>query len=104
MASRMTTPTEPRKEANPGTETPRMYLVIFQLFSVGIWCWWLAVKEMVASLFTAILHSEVNLTEVAVTQEHIFVCVMLLQLLKIIFLLSQLGILHAGTSFKSDKL
>ena len=67
----MTKPTEPRKEANPGTETPRMYLVIFQLLSVGICCWWLPVNEMVASLFTSILHSEVNLTELAVTKGHI---------------------------------
>ena len=50
-----------------------MYLVIFQLFSVGIWCWWLPINEMVASLFTAILHSEVNLTELAL-YEHI-VCI-----------------------------
>ena len=80
-----------------------MYLVIFQSFSGAVWWWWLAINEMVASLFTAILHSELNLTELAVTQEHIFVCVMLLQLLKIIFLLSQLGILHTGTSLKPDK-
>ena len=66
MASRMrmrlvTKPTEPRKEANPGTDTPRMYLVIFQEFSGVVSLWWLAVKEMVASLFAAILHSEVSL-------------------------------------------